>query len=312
VNIITPNTDRQITIEKKHISALTAEIALPLNDIESFYKHEYLKYFDILDFPSLIPFRKIPENELTHGDNLNILFRDTKIQYLFEKYSNEKRASALLFLHSNRLSTSSTVGFLLHDWISNNIGYTPEEREMFEKSSKISPLFVVSTCFNKDLEYRDETHNTNLGERWQYRFRKVLYEEIVQAYVYEWFDNWRSNEKKAFDNMYLLRNFNYSRMIFEGWDPNLNTPEREIRPTPKYQNFMEKLKESFVKDEFVKQHFVDPETTWQQSATLNNDGTEAIILGLNILSHNLEKARYELFNRYYKNLCSILKGIMPV
>ena len=58
-----------------------------------------------------------------------------------------------------------------------------------------------------------------------------------------------------------------------------------------YPNYFDNLKASFLKNEFVKRHFADPEQTWNDVATVNNDGSKAIIRNLDSIAGVLEEAR---------------------
>ncbi len=299
-----------LSIAKKYLSALTAEISIPI-DTSKVGDRKFLNDLDILDFPGLKPDNVRKENELKVGKNLTTVYRRGKVTYLFNKYSSSKRISALLFCHNNNDSKACTNGPVLKEWVNSNIAATPEERGIFVGKTGISPLFIVNTWFNKDLEYQNETPDSDLDNRWQRRFKLVLYKDVLQAEGYSdhWFNKWTESQA-GFQNMYMLRDFDYSRQIFDGYDPNSRTPETELHIYASYPDFMDRLKESFVNNDFVKEHFADPIKAWQDSATAGNDGTKAIINGLNVLSPNVKAARTEKFGKDHKNLKSQLEILL--
>ena len=65
---------------------------------------------------------------------------------------------------------------------------------------------------------------------------------------------------------------------------------------------MTALRDSFVANAFVKRHFDDPRQTWESFATLNNDGSKAIIAALNKISPVLDAARRA---RYHEQLAEL-------
>jgi hypothetical protein len=111
---------------------------------------------------------------------------------MFNKYSSNERINALLFCQNHKQSSQSVMPEKLNRWIGSMMGESPEERETYK--SPISPLFIISTWFNKDLEFdfnNDKPEKTqSLNERWQQRFTKTLSEEIIKASDYQWFNNW--------------------------------------------------------------------------------------------------------------------------
>lgn len=287
----------KLTLPKSFFSALIAELTfvLPNNLADS---REFLNKFDILDFPGARRPEQIKESKLKEGKNLSTVFRRGKVSYLFNKYSNSKRISTLLFCHNNSQSAESTMGITLSDWVNRNIGETPMQREAFINTAQRSPLFIIGTWFNKDLEYQNEFpgDNDRLNERWQRRFNTVLEKEVLKSVGDEshWLNNW-STSSSSFRNIFMLRDFKYSKMIFRGYDPDTHTPEQSPCIDPKYPSFLQDLKESFVNNDFVRQHFVSPENSWDEAATVGNDGTRLIIAALNQIAPNVAIARDDKF-----------------
>lgn len=288
---------KMISLPKSYLSALIAEINFSLHS-ESAKKRDFLNYLDILDFPGARRPEQIKESKLAEGKNLSTVLRRGKVSYLFNKYSIARRITALLFCHNNNQSAESTMGALLTHWVSTNIGPDPAKRGAYVQSLGVSPLFIIGTWFNKDLDYQDEKpgDDDRLNERWQRRFSTVLEKEVLKSLGDDshWFNKW-SQQSPVFSNIFMLRDFKYSTSIFSGWDPDHHTMEQSVIKPEKFPDFLLKLKQSFVSNDFVKAHFLNPEAMWQGAATVGHDGTEAIISTLDKLAPNVAEAREKKF-----------------
>lgn len=288
---------KMLTIKKSFFSALIAELCFTLPEAVC-KERNFLRQLDILDFPGARRPEQIKEEKLNEGKNLPTVIRRGKVSYLFNKYSAAKRITTLLFCHNNNQSAESTMGSLLNEWVNNNIGKTPEARSKYISRSELSPLFIIGTWFNKDLEYQGEGPNdrNSLNERWQRRFNVVLEKEVLKSLgdTNHWFNNW-TKENKSFSNIYMLRDFKYSKSIFKGYDPDKNKPEEELIEHEKYPTFMDDLRSSFVNNDFVKQHFSNAKDSWNGSATVGKDGTGLIVKGLDTIAPQASLARNEKF-----------------
>ena len=305
---------RNLQTKKSFLSALSAELyfVLPANVVE---EHPFLKDLDILDFPGARRPEKIKAASLSEGNNLSTAFRRGKVSYLFNKYSAAKRINSLMFCHNNNQSAESTMSYILNSWVNKNLGATPQEREAIISKSKVSPLFIISTWFNKDLVYHDEVKGrADLDERWRRRFNTVLEGEVLKSPSDEgndhWFNNWTS--KPYFDNIFMLRDYKFSKEFYAGYHPGPDNRSPELEPivNPAYPDFMLDLKKSFCADEFVKKHFADPEEAWEEAATINKDGTVRIIGALNAIAPNLDEARETKFSTDIKALISKLRALL--
>ena len=163
-----------------------------------------------------------------------------------------------MFCQNHKQSNQSVMPEKLNRWIETMIGKNPIEREMFE--SPISPLFVISTWFNKDLEYDPITDKQgdiqSLNERWNQRFSRTLEKEIFKIDTYPWLIDW-TQRNPNFQNIYLLRDFDksseWNSKIYRGY-PDYKEEKEEVKPDS-YPTFREDLKKSFIEYPFVKQHF---------------------------------------------------------
>lgn len=303
-----------IKTKKSFFSSLIAELSfnLPTDLVAS---HPFLKDLDILDFPGARRPEQIKQEKLGEGKNLSTVLRRGKVTYLFNKYSAAKRISTLLFCHNNSMSGESSMGGLLDKWVNGNVGEDKHKREDYVKKSAIPPLFIIGTWFNKDLEYQDEAQGDkdSLNARWNRRFNVVLEKEVLKSLGDDnhWFNKW-SDSLTPFQNIYMLRDFKYSKAIYEGYDPRNNKAEfgEPIKPT-NYPMFFSELKESFVTNTFVKLHFSSPSDAWDSAASCAKDGTLRIISGLNSIAPNVAAARNDKFesdlSKINKDLSNLLE-----
>ena len=286
--------EKILTFSKPFLCALSAEIIFVLPD-ELINKKPFLAHTDLLDFPGTRRFESTNEESIS-DKSLTVLLRRGRVDYLFNKYSSYERINALLFCQNHKQSSQSVMPEKLNRWIGNMIGATPEERENFQ--IPVSPLFIISTWFNKDMEFDYNNDKSgelqSLNERWYQRFIKTLSGEIIKTSDYEWFNNWTVSNR-FFQNIYLLRDFDKSSetnsQIFRGFNEN-STELEEIKPET-YPNFRVDLRKSFINFDFVKKHFENPENSWDRAASINEDGTQLIIDKLNIAASNINAARYE-------------------
>lgn len=280
---------------KGYLSALIAELTfeLPASIADD---RKFLHKLDLMDFPGTRSRERLKEDDI-HTELPRILRRG-KVAYLFNKYSNSLRISSLLFCHHNDQKTEPTIGDTINNWIENNIGASQEERaNMLVNTNGIAPLFLVATKFNLDLARTKTDTPSNvdkLDEHWK-RFNTV-FPEIINPN--KWLNDWVKPggifHTSAFQNIYPLRDFYWSgkNQVFDGYsDGQIKSEEKSVHVYDDYPDYFANLRKSFLNNEFVKQHFVNPEQTWDDVATVNNDGSKAIIHNLDAIAGVLEEAR---------------------
>lgn len=287
---------------KANLSALIAELTFVLPPAIAKDRH-FLNDIDLLDFPGARSREKYKEEDI-HSVLPKILRRG-KVAYLFNKYSRSLRISSVLFCHHNDQKTEPTIGETINSWLVDNIGATPQKRaQVLEKTNGIAPLFMVATKFNIDLERtKNDTPETadKLDSHWN-RFDTVL-PEIIKPY--KWLDEWVPGPVPYFRNIYLLRDFYWSGKgrLFTGYsDGAVKSPETGVYTFPDYPDYFEDLKRSFVNYPFVKEHFANPVEAWNDVATINNDGSKAIIRNLDTIAALLDQAR---LHKYLSELSEI-------
>lgn len=299
------------SVKKSFFSALVAELNIVVESENDLSGREFLKKLDILDFPGLKPKQTRNEDELSKGLNLATVFRRGKVTYLFNKYSRAKRISSLLFCHNNNDSKDCTMGGVIQDWVNNNVGETPADRKAYVDNIGGSPLFVISTWFNKDLDYNNEPVDADLNERWDRRFKVVLSKDVLQSLgkPEHWFNNWTTQEKK-FSTIFMLRDFKYSKAIFRGYDSDRKIGEGDAIIYEKFPDYLRQLKNSFVQNDFVREHFKNPSTSWDEAATSKNDGTKPIMRQLNMIAPQMLNAQLMKFEKDCASLVDKLKELL--
>jgi len=287
------------SFNKSSLSALIAELTFVLPKAVA-SERKFLKKIDLLDFPGARSREKFKEQDV-HAV-LPTILRRGKVAYLFNKYSRSLKMSSVLFCHHNDQKNEPSLGETINDWIEINIGKTPNERaENLIRTNGVSPMFFIATKFNIELEKTKNDSSDNeelLSEHWK-RFKNVLPEIIKPA---TWFDSWVPKggifRSESFQNIYLLRDFYWSSKIqvFDGYkDGEIKSPETSIHYHDDYPNYFVNLKRSFLQNDFVKKHFANPEQSWNEVATINNDGSKAIIRDLDSISGVLDIARRDKF-----------------
>lgn len=295
---------------KAYLSALIGELTFVLPE-EIATERKFLKKIDLLDFPGARSREKIKEEQV--GEMLPTILRRGKVAYLFNKYSRSLKISSVLFCHHHQQKTEPTIGSSIYNWIEDNIGQTPEKRtDVLSKTNGIAPLFLICTKFNIDLErIKNDTPETSskLDNHWG-RFNKIIPEIIGPE---KWFEEWVTLggpfTSPHFQNVYLLRDFYWSskNQVFDGYNEKKKTIENSVHVFDEYPDYFSDLKESFLNNAFVKKHFAKPQQAWDDVATINNDGSKAIIRNLNAIAEVLDDARRE---RYMQQLVEIRDEII--
>lgn len=297
VDLLINGTSSQIN--KNILSALTAEVVFKVSSSK-----KMLENFDILDFPGARGRLKKYEHDLKQEDLPQMLLRG-KVAYLFNMYSDNQLINHILLCHFNRQTDVREVGELIDKWVKKFVGKTEQARKLFMDDSKIAPLFIIGTYFNKDLAY-NPNHDKKEGaltKKWDNRFNTFLVDELLNAKT-EWLDNWLP-DNTPFKDLYLLRDFYWSgtgpecSRLYSGYSKNPYSPEDQpvSIEDPAFPNYREKLRESFVNHNFVRKHTFSPQECFDAAATINNDGTDLIISRLTISAENSKESRDKKFKR---------------
>ena len=277
------------SFHKAMLAALIAEVTFYLP--ESIKKDRpFLEHMDLLDFPGARSRSSIEENAV--GDSvISFVLRRGKVAFLFNKYSNSERISSILFCHHHNQSAESSVADSVSNWVKANIGGTIAERtKRLSTTGGISPLFFIATKFNIDMARQPEETPERKANHWA-RFDKI-YPEMLKGK--DWYDTFSIERGKsvAFQNIYPIRSFVFSNgVLFDGYSESTNSEEIQEHILSDYPNYLGILKGEFLSNPEVKKHFANPETTWNDVATINNDGSKRIIEKLSALAPQLVNSR---------------------
>ena len=283
--------DKEININTNRLSAVISEITLSVSE-DLCDKKEFIRNTDLLDFPGARS--RLILNKITK-DETPLMYLRGKISYLFKRYSSNLEINNLLFCINDVQIEVNELPSILNEWISTNIGDSIDHRSAALSSLNTNPLFVIFTFFNNQLTYDSTNDENNLDYKWDNRFIKFFKEGIIST-NYEWDVKW-SNDKKLFNNFFMLRDYKYSGDIFKGFEK--EGTENSIDENR--QDYMNRLKDSFLNYPFVLSHFENPEKSWNASATVNSDGSDLIIDKLLPSANNIVK-----INNSVKR-CNIIK-----
>lgn len=295
---------------KGELSALIAELTF---EVPEKYTRErvFFEKMDLLDFPGARSRKSVEENEL-EGGIIGQVLRRGKVAYLFNKYSRDKQISSLLFCHHNdQTATGGTIGDTVRKWLNNNIGDNPQKRtKMISATNGISPLFFIATKFNMDLDKLavDKPDNLPVLDNHWKRFDSNIPEVLGNA---PWLEKWSvtpSGVEIPFRHIFPLRDFEFSKKagLFTGYTPEhpAESGEGEYSDFPGY---LKELRNSFIHNPDVIKYFKDPEKSWEEFATVNNDGSKPIIRALSDISDTLDRARYE---KYLERILEIRQSML--
>ena len=248
---------------------------------------EFLNTVDIFDFPGARAALELQEEQIKIELNNKMMLRG-KVRYLFNKYSDERLINVLMLCHDHMQNGPTVMPGLVEQWVKQNMGASVRERTAFLDKSIVSPLFIIATKFNMDMSHSVQSGGDDqIEKRWEDRYQKVLYEQVLQADSLSWFKNW--TERGGFKNTYLLRDYKWSGIngnrLFEGFETSgVETTEIDTA-------FHQQLRQSFVTSPYVNTFFEDPELAWDAAATMNNDGATRIIENLGIVAANAKESR---------------------
>lgn len=267
---------------------------------------EFLNTVDIFDFPGARAALELQEEQIKIELNNKMMLRG-KVRYLFNKYSDERLINVLMLCHDHMQNGPTVMPGLVEQWVKQNVGATVKERTVYLDKSIVSPLFMIATKFNMDMSHSVQSGGDDqIEKRWEDRYKKVLYDQVLQADSLSWFGNW--TDRGGFRNTYLLRDYKWSGVngnrLFEGFDTD-GIETSEIDPS-----FHNELRQSFITSPYVNTFFEDPELAWDAAATMNNDGATRIIENLGIVAANAKESRLYKYQAEIKGLHAQIYQLM--
>ncbi len=307
-------------LERSVISALTAEVIMPLSDETAEHaQRKFLKDADVLDFPGARSRQQIPEitfKEKENEDKLLVFLRG-KVAYLFDHYNTNFEISTLMFCMDDKQPEVTDLPKFLYDWISKVHGDSPEKREERErqlevlvpqkKIERIIPFLVVLTKFNIELQGNPATEQPGDLEphnaKWAARIGSNFADQMGISISDSWIDKW--NMKSPFQNVFPLRDPKWSKAIYEGY----NTEGKETNIRPEYIEKLKDMEKSWINHPAVIKHFHNPQEVWEEVTELNKSGLEYIVKYVTptcdpIIKHEQIRGRIDSLTENLKRLLS--------
>lgn len=267
-----------------------------------------LRTNDLLDFPGARSREAERLSKLSTSTVMDFFLRG-KVAYLFNKYNEEMFINILLYCHHNKDNDVTYLYSLLESWVHNYVGKTPSERKRKIEIAHKSPLFYIGTMFNLDMELQpgkvesEQTEET-IDQTWIGRFETILNRQCFHRETTDWVKNW-TEDGDDFKNSYVLRDYKFSEKIYNGFTEGGKETSRRISDV-----FYDKMRSSFIKDQYVQNLFQNPDIAWDAAASMNNDGALYILENLADVAAQMDKTREEDFAKVLNSVSGKLYDIM--
>jgi len=285
--LVNLNNGDRVEIGNSLLSAITAEVILNIPEESIKDEVNFLKETDLLDFPGARAREAFSEVNLSKKQIYENLLIRGKVSYLFNMYTQNYGINNLFTCFKEDQTEDKTLPPLINSWIEFNIGKDKKEREQSLKNTSIPPLYVILTFWNKNLEFPKNQNNSlsDIEAIWYQRFDRRVKSDVFDN-QFTWGDEWTETSK--FKNYYLLRDFTFSDDTFTGFEQT----GKEISVREDRSEYYTQLKESFINSAYTKSLFENPEESWNETATPNNDGINSILTSVNKTANNIAKSEY--------------------
>ena len=256
-----------VSIPKPIVAALVAELRLPI----SHARWQFLNSLDMLDFPGARSRLKLSNVSLEPAEQQSQtaeLFLRGKVAFLFERYTSDKELAAVLLCVPWGPQEVTGYAPLINHWVAEMNGATQDAR-----AERPPGLFLVLTKFDMDLQAKGGDTEATERSRWPDRIRSSLLERFGGM---DWVSAW---DRLPFRNTFWLRNPEIKDSPYMAYDNGVETgiqPSQEARLT--------RLRDFFISDELVGQHFSDPADAWDAAMTPADGGIRRIVGGIEALS----------------------------
>ena len=256
---VTAGGGAQQAIVRSELAALVAELTLAIPSAP----WAFLQRADLLDFPGARTREEIKEVEafLAKPGNLGFAFLRGKVDYLFQRYNEERDIAAMLLCVGPSNQEVQTLPGMVDTWVRETLGETPERRAILRNS-----LFLVLTKFDMEFE-RKGGEDDSAPARWNIRLQASLLDFFGKSH--DWPTNWAPG--RCFDNLYWLRNTAVAFDAVMQYAPNQHPPQ-EVGIAAHAVKFVGYRREGFLGSELVRRHFADPETAWDAGLAANDGG----------------------------------------
>jgi hypothetical protein len=200
VHAFAPDTNRDVAVEPGILSALIAEIRLPLRPVPG----SLLDHTDILDFPggrALKGINGFGPAELNTGklENAIEVYKRGKLTFLFEQFSIDREITALCLCSPGPTKPEAIqMQSQVESWLTIRHGAsTPQTSQEIDRPS----LFMALTKFDMSL---GALRSDNAKDRWDSRVQEACVEFWARGHS-SWVNNWGA-KGKPFANMFWIRN----------------------------------------------------------------------------------------------------------
>lgn len=198
--VFVSGTGREVAVEPGVLSALIAELHLPLAPVSG----SLLEHADMLDFPggrALKGINGFGKDELNTGalENAVEVYKRGKLTFLFEQYALDREITALVLCSPGPTKPEAIqLQSQVEGWLRIRHGAaTPTTPEEIERPS----LFVALTKFDTSL---GALRSDNGKDRWESRIQEACVDFWARS-PRSWIVNW-GGKGQAFKNMFWVRN----------------------------------------------------------------------------------------------------------
>lgn len=253
-------------IERAELAALVAELHI----VMSSKPHPFFASTDLLDFPGARSRQPLPKELINGQVARSENFLRGKVAYLFERYSTERELSSMLLCVGPSNLEVVGLGELIDRWVELTHGRTAEDRHKVACS-----LFFVLTKF--DMAFEMGAGKSVDATRWTTRIEASLLKPFGDhSHRTNWVNDWTKGRK--FKNVFWLRNPNLRQDgLFDYESP---TSFMEVGVRKDKTDLVAKLRDAFVSNALVAEHFDHPVTAWDSAWQLNDGGIARIVAGL--------------------------------
>lgn len=251
VKVFAADLGRDVAVEPGVLSALIAEIRLPLEPVAG----SLLERADILDFPggrALKGINGFGQAELSTQklENAIEVYKRGKLTFLFEQFALDREITALVLCSPGPTKPEAVqLQSQIESWLRIRHGSpTPTAQAEIDRPS----LFMVLTKFDMSL---GALRSDNARDRWDSRVQEACVDFWARSQT-SWLFNWgRSGPSgRPFTNMFWIRNPYADQM-------------QTLKPgDPDY----EQIKQGYLASRAVQRHIKDAPVKWAAV-----DGTEA-------------------------------------
>lgn len=267
ITLLTPDR-KKVTINRSIVTALTAEITVPVGDAP----WPFLQETDLLDFPGARSREMIYDAQefLQAPEALGRLFLRGKVAYLFQRYEAEREISAMLLCIGDSIQSVSTLPGMIDGWIKTSIGATSADR-----IKQRDNLFIVLTKFDREFEQK-EGDAPSSGSRWAARISASLLDFFKTS---SWVEDWKNQQ--PFNNIYWLRSPAISFPAVMDYEHIDNIP-KEAGIASRAQGLVDTMKQAYLSNSSIQRYVANPEQAWE-AVLMPNDG------GITYLANALSK-----------------------